>query len=101
VSSVLAWLDSDDDQRRRMLAVVELFKDEGTVDELGIGAIRDTISDVPVGEGTVREDLSPFNQKAVSEWITALKNGKYIAPPETLIDLFLNQRPRLLASKGK
>lgn len=29
-----------------MLAVVELFKDEGTVDELGIGAIRDTIADV-------------------------------------------------------
>lgn len=28
-----------------MLAVVELFKDEGTVDELGIGAIRDTIAD--------------------------------------------------------
>jgi hypothetical protein len=46
VPSVFAWLDSDDDQRRRMLAVVELFKDEGTVDELGIGAIRDTIADV-------------------------------------------------------
>jgi hypothetical protein len=46
VPSVFAWLDSDDDQRRRMLAVVELFKDEGTVDELGVGAIRDTIADV-------------------------------------------------------
>jgi hypothetical protein len=46
VSSILAWLDSDDDQRRRMLSVVELFKDEGTVDELGVGAVRDTIADV-------------------------------------------------------
>jgi len=28
-----------------MLSVVELFKDEGTVDELGIGSIRDTLAD--------------------------------------------------------
>jgi hypothetical protein len=44
--SEFAWLDGDDEQRRRMLAVVELFRDEGTVDELGIGTIRDTIADV-------------------------------------------------------
>jgi Family of unknown function (DUF6361) len=44
MTSAFGWLDNDGDQRRRMLAVVELFKDEGTVDELGIGAIRDTIA---------------------------------------------------------
>src|SRR5690242_15226680 len=29
-----------------MLEVVELFKDEGTVDELGVGSVRDTIANV-------------------------------------------------------
>ncbi|MEV6872229.1 DUF6361 family protein [Amycolatopsis sp. NPDC051128] len=45
MGSVLAWLDGDDEQRRRMLQVVQLFKDESTVDELGIGSIRDAIAD--------------------------------------------------------
>lgn len=43
--SRFGWLDTDDTQRRAMLSVVELFKDEGTVDEIGIGAVRDSISD--------------------------------------------------------
>ena len=45
VVSRFGWLDTDDAQRRAMLSVVELFKDEGTVDEIGIGAVRDSISD--------------------------------------------------------
>ncbi|MGI8888500.1 MAG: DUF6361 family protein [Nocardioidaceae bacterium] len=44
MTSAFGWLDSDEDQRKKMLEVVELFKDEGTVDELGIGSIRDTIA---------------------------------------------------------
>ena len=42
--STFGWLDTDSEQRRRMLEVVELFKDEGTVDELGIGSIRDALA---------------------------------------------------------
>lgn len=45
MTSQFAWLDHDDTHRRRMLAVVELFKDDGTIDEIGIGSIRDTIAD--------------------------------------------------------
>jgi len=45
VVSRFGWLDTDDAQRRAMLSVVELFKDEGTVDEIGIGAVRDSVSD--------------------------------------------------------
>lgn len=45
MTSRFGWVDQDDDQRRRMLAVVELFKDEGSVDELGIGSIRDAVAD--------------------------------------------------------
>ena len=43
--SSFGWLDTDHAQRRRMLEVVDLFKEQGTVDELGIGSIRDTFSD--------------------------------------------------------
>jgi Family of unknown function (DUF6361) len=42
--STFGWLDTDSEQRRRMLEVVELFKEEGTVDELGIGSIRDALA---------------------------------------------------------
>lgn len=44
MTSTFGWLDTDEDQRRKMLEVVELFKDDGTVDELGVGSIRDTIA---------------------------------------------------------
>lgn len=42
--STLGWLDTDNEQRRKMLEVVDLFKEEGTVDELGIGSIRDALA---------------------------------------------------------
>lgn len=45
MASTFGWLDQDDAQRKAMLSVVELFKDEGTVDELGIGAVRDFFAD--------------------------------------------------------
>ncbi|GAB3032805.1 hypothetical protein GCM10011376_26010 [Nocardioides flavus (ex Wang et al. 2016)] len=43
--STFGWLDTDSEQRRKMLEVVDLFKEEGTVDELGIGSIRDALAD--------------------------------------------------------
>jgi hypothetical protein len=45
MSSAFGWLDTDNEQRRKMLEVVDLFKEEGTVDELGIGSIRDALAD--------------------------------------------------------
>jgi hypothetical protein len=44
--SAFGWLDHDEGQRRKMLQVIELFKEEGTVDELGIGTVRDTFADL-------------------------------------------------------
>lgn len=38
------WLDGDDAHRSAMLEVVKLFEDSSTVDELGIGSVRDTFS---------------------------------------------------------
>lgn len=45
MSSRFGWLDHDDVQRARMMEVVKLFQDQGSVDELGIGSIRDAFSD--------------------------------------------------------
>ena len=45
MTSRFGWLDTDEAQRRRMMEVVDLLRDEGTIDELGIGTIRDTIAD--------------------------------------------------------
>ncbi len=45
MTSTVSWLDADDAQRRRMREAVELFRQEGTVDELGLGRMRDVISD--------------------------------------------------------
>lgn len=45
MGSVFAWLDGDDAHRTRMLEVVKLFQDQSSVDELGVGSVRDTFSD--------------------------------------------------------
>ncbi|UFU01867.1 DUF6361 family protein [Ruania suaedae] len=45
MTSTLAWLDSDITERRRMLDVLDAFRDKGSTDELGIGQIRDGFSD--------------------------------------------------------
>ena len=44
-TSAFAWLDYSDGERRRMLEVIDLFREKGTVDEIGIGSIRDTFAD--------------------------------------------------------
>lgn len=44
--STLSWLDTAPGDRRRALELLRLFQDKGTVDELGIGVVRDAISDV-------------------------------------------------------
>ena len=44
--STFGWLDTDSEQRRKMLDVVDLFRERGILDELGIGAVRDTFSDI-------------------------------------------------------
>jgi hypothetical protein len=46
MASVLGWLDSSERDRRRIVDAIDLLKESGTLDELGIGAVRDTIADV-------------------------------------------------------
>jgi hypothetical protein len=44
-TSSFGWLDHSEAQRRQMLEIVDLFRDKGTLDELGFGSIRDAFSD--------------------------------------------------------
>jgi hypothetical protein len=46
MSSFLAWLDHSEHERRRMLDVIDLFREQETRDELGIGTIRDGLADL-------------------------------------------------------
>src|SRR5258708_38066123 len=46
MTSTFAWLDQSEEQRRRVLDVVDLFREQGTVDELGLGTIRDAFADL-------------------------------------------------------
>lgn len=43
--SFLQWLDTSERDRRKMLDVIDLFSQKETVDELGVGSIRDTVAD--------------------------------------------------------
>ena len=43
-TSTLSWLDSSEHERRTVLELVSALNEPGTLDELGIGSIRDTIS---------------------------------------------------------
>ena len=45
MASRLAWLDYSDHERRKALEVIDLFHEEETRDELGIGSIRDSFAD--------------------------------------------------------
>ena len=44
-NSTLSWLDSSEHERRTVLELVSALNEPGTLDELGIGSIRDTFSD--------------------------------------------------------
>jgi len=43
--SSFAWLDHSESDRRKALDVVDLFREQGTRDELGIGTVRDALAD--------------------------------------------------------
>jgi hypothetical protein len=46
VSSFFSWLDYSEREKRKMLDLVDLFAEQGTRDELGIGTVRDAIADL-------------------------------------------------------
>jgi uncharacterized protein DUF6361 len=46
MTATLAWLDYSERDRRRALDVVDLLREPSTVDELGVGAVRDAFADL-------------------------------------------------------
>jgi hypothetical protein len=44
--SAFVWLDYSERERRKMLDVVDLFREHGTRDELGIGSVWDAFADL-------------------------------------------------------
>ena len=46
MASTFTWLDSSEHERRRALDIIDLFGQSETVDELGLGTVRDTIAEV-------------------------------------------------------
>ncbi|WP_062073677.1 DUF6361 family protein [Demequina sediminicola] len=43
--STFGWLDADDSQRRSVLEFLSSLKEPGTLDEMGVGRVRDVVSD--------------------------------------------------------
>jgi len=59
--STLTWLDHDATERERMNRVLALFQERTTVDELGLGGIRDSIADrLFPGTSTIQTRLRYF-----------------------------------------
>ena len=53
--SALAWMDHTESDKRRMLAVIDLFREQDTIDELGLSAVWDAFADLLFpGTGTVQ-----------------------------------------------
>ena len=46
VSSFFSWLDYSEHEKRKMLDLVDLFREPDTRDELGIGTVRDAFADL-------------------------------------------------------
>ena len=46
MASTLTWLDYSERDRSRALDVIDLFRETGTVDELGLAGVRDSFSDL-------------------------------------------------------
>lgn len=61
MASSLTWLDHDSAERERMNRVLALFQERTTVDELGLGGVRDSIADLLFpGTSTIQTRLRYF-----------------------------------------
>ena len=45
MAATLTWLDLTASDRDRMRQVLDLFNEQGTVDEMGLGRLRDALSE--------------------------------------------------------
>ena len=65
--SAFVWLDYSERERRKMLDVVDLFREHDTRDELGIGSVRDAFADLLFpGTSTIMTRARYFLRKRCS-----------------------------------
>ena len=79
-NSTLSWLDSSERERRAVMELVSALSEPGTLDELGIGSIRDTIADALFpGTSTIQTRARYF---LFIPWILRMVEGRPGAQPE-------------------
>ena len=79
-NSTLSWLDSSERERRAVLELVSALSEPGTLDELGIGSIRDTIADALFpGTSTIQTRARYF---LFIPWILRMVEDRPGAQPE-------------------
>ena len=79
-NSTLSWLDSSESERRAVLELVSALNEPGTLDELGIGSIRDTISDTLFpGTSTIQTRARYF---LFIPWILQMVEARPTSNPE-------------------
>jgi len=71
MTSTFAWLDHSEEHRRQILDVLDLFRERSTVDELGLGTIRDAFADMffpGTSAPQTRLDISCSSRGFISAW---------------------------------
>src|SRR3546814_13724285 len=72
--SSLAWIDFDEAERQRAQRIMALFQERDSRDELGLGAIRDAISDhLFPGTSTIQTRL---RYMLLIPWIFRMLEGR-------------------------
>lgn len=60
-ASTLSWLDFSETERQKTMDIIDMFREQDTRDELGIGTIRDAISEILFpGTGTMQTRIRYF-----------------------------------------
>jgi hypothetical protein len=75
MSSQISWLDFSEKERKKMIEVVQLFREQDTRDELGIASIRDTVAELLFpGTGTLQTRARYF---LFIPWLFTRRENKY------------------------
>ena len=100
----LGWIDFSPEHRDKVASVIDLLKPEGRVDELGIGVIRNALSDILFpGTSTIQTRAKYFLiiPRIFKEFQTKYENKKTKPKLKDYLKNRENQVIRILAEKFK
>ena len=81
--SYVAWLDHSEHERRKMLNIIDLFREQDTRDELGLGGVRDAFADLMFpGTSTIQTRARYF---LFIPWIYAALEAKRVPSTEIAV----------------